>query len=169
MTKTKTKNPLRLALEDTLGSAGFSRKGDSWFRRTDEVVEVVNLQKSQYGHQYYLNYALWLRALGEVNFPREEKCHIRMRAGSIVSSDAELVRLLNFESGANDLERRSGFASILTSEFLPFAASCRSLRDLQRLYEAGKFTGAMVLGTAKRLLADSSQPVVRPEEPGVCN
>lgn len=64
----KTKNPLRLALEDVLGPAGFTRKGDSWYRRSEEIVEVVNLQKSQWGAQFYLNYGIWLRALGEEPF-----------------------------------------------------------------------------------------------------
>jgi hypothetical protein len=107
---TKTTNPLRLALEDALGPAGFQRKGDSWFRRTDEVVEIVNLQKSQYGPLYYLNYALWLRALGEEQFPREERCHVRMRADNIVSSEAQLARLLDLRSDLGESERRLGVA-----------------------------------------------------------
>ena len=148
----KTTNPLRLALEDVLGPAGFSRKGDSWFRRTDEVVEVVNLQKSQYGHQYYLNYALWLRALGEESFPKEEKCHIRMRAGSIVSSEEQLVRILDFDSDATDTDRRSEFAKLLAFEFLPFADNCRTLAGLRSLLMAGRLNKAMVHAASKRVL-----------------
>jgi Domain of unknown function (DUF4304) len=152
---TKTTNPLPLALEDVLSPAGFSRKGDSWFRSTDEVVEVVNLQKSQYGHQYYLNYALWLRALGEMRFPKEEKCHLRMRVGSIVSSEAQLARLLDFEADATDTERRTGFASLLTSEFLRFADNCRTLAGLRSLLDAGKLRKAMVHAASKRVLNSS--------------
>ncbi|MEW6747808.1 MAG: DUF4304 domain-containing protein [Planctomycetota bacterium] len=153
---TKTRNPLRLALEDVLGPAGFSRKGDSWLRRTDEVVEVVNLQKSQYGNQYYLNYGLWLCALGEDAFPKEEKCHIRMRAGAIVSSEAQLGRLADLESIVSDSERRAGFARLITDEFLPFADACRTVSGLRSFLEAGRLKKAMVHVRAKATLSRSS-------------
>lgn len=152
---TKSTNPLYLALEDVLAPAGFSRKGDSWFRRTEDVVEVANLQKSQYGHQYYLNYALWLRALGEETFPKEEKCHIRMRAGAIVSSKAQLDRLLDLETDAADNERRSEFADLLTSEFMPFAGACRTVKGLRSLLETGRLRKAMVHVAAKAALSSS--------------
>lgn len=148
----KTTNPLHLALEDVLSPAGFLKKGDSWFRRADDVVEVVNLQKSQFGHQYYLNYALWLRPLGEATFPKEEKCHIRMRANAIASSEAQLGRLLDLESGAPETERRSEFANILTAEFLPFADACRTVNSLRSLLESGKLKKAMVHKAAKEVL-----------------
>jgi hypothetical protein len=149
---TKTANPLRLALEDALGPAGFSRRGDSWFRRTDETVEVVNLQKSQYGHQYYLNYAVWFRALGEEAFPKEERCHVRMRAGAIVSPEAQLGRLLDLESGVADVERRSELADLLAREFLPFADACRTVKGIRSHFEAGRLKKAMVHVRAKALL-----------------
>jgi Domain of unknown function (DUF4304) len=152
---TKRANPLQLALEDVLSPAGFSSKGDSWFRRMDETVEVVNLQKSQYGRQYYLNYGIWFRALGEESFPKEERCHIRLRAGAIVSSEAQLGRLLNLESGVADVERRSEFANLLTREFLPFADACRTVKGIRSHLEAGRLKKAMVHVRAKALLSAS--------------
>ena len=92
-----TTPPLRLALADALGPAGFTRKSGSWFRRSDEVIEVVNLQRSQWGEPYYLNYALWLRALGELPFPGEHTCHVRWRAEDVMGRDAPLARLLDLE------------------------------------------------------------------------
>jgi hypothetical protein len=155
---TQTTNPLHLGLDDVLGPAGFARKGDSWFRKTSDVVEVVNLQKSQYGRQYYLNYALWLRALGEESFPKEEKCHIRMRATAMVSSDsvADLGRLLDLESSVADTERRSRFAILLTQELLPFADTCRTVHGLRSLLQAGRLKKAMVHVRAKALLSAES-------------
>ncbi len=149
---TKTTNPLKLAIADALGPAGFSRKGDSWYRKTDEVVEVVNLQKSQYGPQYYFNYALWLLPLGEAAFPKEEKCHIRMRADDIVSSETELERLLDLEAANSDAERMFKVAALLKLEFLPFADGCRTIRGLRLFLETGKFRKSMVHFSARQLL-----------------
>jgi hypothetical protein len=152
----KTTNPLRLALNEALGVAGFSRKGDSWYRQNAEILEIVNLQKSQYGNQHYLNYALWLKALGEPAFPKEEKCHIRMRVDDLSSSREQLVRLLDLETDVPELERKAALIILLNSEFLIFAANCRSLADVRALYHAGKFNKAMVLAAAKRVLTDQS-------------
>ena len=147
----KTKNPLSLALEDVLGPAGFTRKGDSWFRRTEEIVEVLNLQKSQWGRQYYLNYALWLRALGEAPFPRHEQCHVQMRASAFLPPD-DLARLLNLESDLTDAERRAALAGLLTSGFLPFASTCRTVSGLRSLLGTGKLKQLLVLAVANPIL-----------------
>lgn len=150
----KTTNSLRLVLNDVLPAAGFSRKGDSWFRRTDEVVEVLNLQKSQHAHQYYLNYALWLRALGEEPFPKEENCHIRMRVSAIVSSEERLASFLDLDSEVE--ERQSGFSALLINELLPFAESCRTIHGLRSLLAGGRLKRAMVQARVKGILNPSS-------------
>lgn len=140
-----TTNPLRLALADALGPAGFARKGNDWLRRSDDVIEVVNLQRSQWGNQYYLNYALWLRALGEVPVPKEHTCHVRWRAERVMARDAPLARLLDLESGADEPERLAALARLLTSQLLPFTDTCRTIRDLQALLAAGTLEGATTL------------------------
>jgi hypothetical protein len=148
----KTTNPIRLALEAVLSGEGFSRRGDSWYRRSDEVVEVVNLQKSQYGNQYYINYALWLTALGDATFPKEEKCHIRMRVDITMTDAEQFACLLDLETDMPADERRITIAALLTSKFKPFADRCRSLAGLRELFADGRFRNAMVLIAAKRAL-----------------
>jgi hypothetical protein len=60
--------------------AGGEKKSGGWYWRSDEVVAVVDLQKSQYGPKYYVNVAFWLRAAGDEPFPKTWKSHIRMHA-----------------------------------------------------------------------------------------
>jgi hypothetical protein len=43
---------------------GFIRKGTTLRRDQAETIAVVNLQGSQWGGRYYVNVALWLKALG---------------------------------------------------------------------------------------------------------
>jgi hypothetical protein len=64
--------------------AGLEKKSGSWYGRSDEVISISNLQKSQYGPQYYFNQAFWLRQLGDERFPKENKSHIRARLGSLL-------------------------------------------------------------------------------------
>lgn len=70
--------------------AGFSKHSGSWYRDTDDVITVAELQKSQYGLQYYVNIALWLRPLGEAKTPKSRPptfaaashCLLEARTGS---------------------------------------------------------------------------------------
>ncbi len=149
---TKTSNPLRIVLEDVLSGSGFARKGDTWYRRTDEAVEVVNLQKSQYGQQYYLNYAIWLLPLGDATFPKEVNCHIRLRMDAIASSRERLARLLDLEADIPEVERKAALTAVLTDEFLPFAAGNRVIADVGARLKAGQLSKAMVTAAAKQLL-----------------
>ena len=153
----KTTNPIRLALEAVLSGEGFFRKKDSWYRRSNEVVEVVNLQKSQYGAQHYLNYALWLTAFGDATSPKEDKCHIRMRVDIIMTDAENFARLLDLEADMPSDERRITIAAVLTSEFIPFADQCRSLTGLRALFADGRFRNAMVLAAAKRVLINQER------------
>lgn len=65
-------NVIQATFDGFMKGAGFSKRSGSWYRISDEVITVVELQKSQYGLQYYVNLALWLRPLGEVKTPKEQ-------------------------------------------------------------------------------------------------
>jgi len=40
-------------LDETLGALGFKRKGTLWTRSVNDVYQSVEMQKSQFGEQYY--------------------------------------------------------------------------------------------------------------------
>ncbi len=67
----------RLAIEH-----GFRKRGArTWWRRTEDFVQVVNLQKSQWSKDIsYLNFALWPLEFGEPPTLAESKFHFRTRA-----------------------------------------------------------------------------------------
>jgi hypothetical protein len=65
----------RLALQH-----GFNRKRPrNWVRRTADFVQLVNLQRSQWSDERYLNFAMWALALGEPPTFVEYKFHFRTR------------------------------------------------------------------------------------------
>ena len=43
-------------LSEMLVPIGFKRKGNYWVVNGDEITKMVNLQKSQYGNSFYINY-----------------------------------------------------------------------------------------------------------------
>lgn len=104
--------------------SGFNKKSGSWYRRQDESIAVINLQRSQHSRAYYLNVALWLLALGEAEAPKEHTCHVRTRLARLVS-DAEAL------NKALDLEQCDGDRSAVVLDALSIAdallRACNSL------------------------------------------
>jgi hypothetical protein len=91
-------------LTDILGRqlkpAGFKRTADTWHLRNDDTILVLNLQKSPYGRQYYINIAAWLNALGAADVPKAHTCHIRCRWEDLVpnANEKHLEKLLDLEN-----------------------------------------------------------------------
>ena len=54
--------------EQSRGQAGFIKKGDSWYFNEAETILVANLQKSNFGKQYYVNLAVYVKQFGEERF-----------------------------------------------------------------------------------------------------
>jgi hypothetical protein len=70
---------------DEFGKASFgAKKSGSWYRRSDETIVVLNLQKSNYGPSYYVNVAIWLLAAGPADAPKPSHCHVQTRLERLV-------------------------------------------------------------------------------------
>lgn len=68
---------------------GFKRRGQrNWVRRTPDLVQLVNLQASQWAaDDNYLNFAVWPLALGEPPSYAESKFLFRIRAEDLGATD----------------------------------------------------------------------------------
>lgn len=52
------KKDLASILSEFLIPLGFKKKGNYWVKNRDEVNTIVNLQKSQFGNVFYVNYGI---------------------------------------------------------------------------------------------------------------
>jgi hypothetical protein len=152
-------NVIKDAFGSAMKKAGFQKKSDGWYRDTNEAVLVANLQKSNFGEQYYVNLGIWLKVLGEVPFPKEYQCHIRVRAATL-----EPERQKYWESEVFNLEHREILdagrfdlvQSFLETTALPFLLACGSLSELRRLHREGRFKGAAIMVRAREILQSQS-------------
>jgi hypothetical protein len=64
------RNAVQQAFDRFGQDAGFEKKSGSWSRAGDEVISISNLQKSQYGPQYFFNQGFWLRELDDERYPK---------------------------------------------------------------------------------------------------
>jgi hypothetical protein len=139
---------------DRFGSeAGFEKKSGSWFRTSSDVIEICNLQKSQYSPKYYLNVSFWLRELGDERYPKAHQSHIVARAESLVPSiESRLEELLDLEYAISDEVRIFELVALLNENLLPIFERAKTMSGLRSLAAEGTFRASGVRGAAQRVL-----------------
>jgi Domain of unknown function (DUF4304) len=149
------RNAVQRAFDQFGKEAGLEKKSGSWYGRSDEVISISNLQKSQYGPQYYFNQAFWLRQLGDERFPKENKSHIRARLGSLLPpADSErLEELLDLEYELPDEQRVNELVTWLGDRLLPLIERGSSVAGLRSMIDDGTFVHAGIRGPAQEVLA----------------
>ncbi|MDB0572943.1 DUF4304 domain-containing protein [Ralstonia solanacearum] len=138
---------IKMALGAPLIEAGFKKKSDSWYFGNDEVVLLVNIQKSQYGDQYYVNCGISVRSLGGVEFPKEQNCHIRFRLTAIFPEEKrkEFEALFDLESELfSDHQRSEEISRIVKNIVLPILQRCSYREGIVEAVRSGALANAMV-------------------------
>jgi len=114
-------------LNETLVDKGFKKKGDFWVDNRGEIVKMVNLQKSNFGNRYYVNYGYILKSIPLKN----EVMHVYNR---LTSADArkrgKIERLLNLETEISDDERIAQLKDVLIKNLLTKIQSINSEEDI---------------------------------------
>ena len=154
MNKKTDTNPIKTAFDDALKEAGFHKKSGTWYLEKEEVILVANLQKSQWGQQYYINLAIWLKRLEKNKFPKENECHIRLRAHSLSANDDEFFDIaLDLEEKTLTPEvRYEKIRSILSENVIPFLYRCGSVREIKEEFQKGHLSNAMIRKEVKHIL-----------------
>jgi len=151
----RTVDPVRAAVAAFARTHGFTRKATSWYRKQPDSIAVLDLQKSQYGHQYYVNVALWLLPLGSATTPKENQCQIRSRLGSLYPEDErEIAQLLDLESNINDDDRMARLG-IYLERVIPLYDAGATVGGLATDDGRRLLNQALVTGAAQRLIAGS--------------
>lgn len=76
-------NPLSSTLAAVATDAGFRSASGAWYRDVAVGVQVLELQKSEWGEQYYVNFGIYVRELGSARSPKLHHCHFYTRATSL--------------------------------------------------------------------------------------
>ena len=91
----------------------------------------VNLQKSQWGEQFYINLGIFLKALGNAKSPKENECHIRVRLSSLAEAREHLDSALDVESELTDEERTQVIGTAVRNTALPFLGDRSTLGGIR--------------------------------------
>lgn len=126
-------------------------KGQSFFLDGQDTIVVLNLQKSDFNEQYYVNVGIWLKALGSSTFPAENKCHIQASLTSLFAPEFDAIERACHLLSATE-EDLARLVSITKTVVVPFCVSCLHIHGLKERYGNGQFKGALVFKEANQLL-----------------
>lgn len=147
------RNVIQQTFDNFGKSAAMVKQSGTWYRNTNDVIQAMNLQKSQYGPSYYVNVGWWLRSLGDVKFPKDHQWHIGIRLESLAANRAEEVKaLMDLESGISEIERGRQLHELFESELRPVLDRTRSVDGLRALRREGWPKAAAVRGPAILIL-----------------
>ncbi|MDP1734048.1 MAG: DUF4304 domain-containing protein [Sulfuritalea sp.] len=99
---------------------GFRKSGPTWHRDCDRMIQVLNIQKSQWGDQFYINLGIYLKDLGSEVRPTEYRCHVRCRVEQLLDGEdfSNFNRLLNFDELAPLASRYKELRSLVAQSAL---------------------------------------------------
>jgi hypothetical protein len=152
----KTEEPdKRLEAEFTgiLKPLGFNKREKTWVRETAQCFCLVNLQKSRWGRQFYVNLGAFVKQLGsQVTAPQEQHCHFRVRLTNLLSDKAALERCLDFENEVAEEERLRTIGSALLHYGVEWLKSVETLEGIRERLVDQPQQGAAVTLSLKALL-----------------
>lgn len=135
-----------------LERAGFLKKSQSWFLNGKDVVLVINLQKSDWNEAYYINIGIWLKALGDMAFPKENQCHLSYRAESLFPEQRELI-LLGCSLEKSNPQMLIDLSNFFENRLIPFLHECTDENKLRELMSQGMLTKGLVMKEARLYLS----------------
>jgi len=91
--------------------------GATWFLDEGDFIRVFNIQGSQWSKCFYLNLGIYVKALGDIEKPKEYDCHFRARLGDFVPDRNRFNKLLDFENEIDDASRLSELKALIQYAF----------------------------------------------------
>jgi len=117
-------------VNDSLKSIGFNKKGSYYYKRSDEVICVIGIQKSSYSNCYYINLGYILKDLRpDLEFPREVDGDIRTRF--TFDANGKKVDCIDVEAIPNN----EYLMKALEDNILQFVDSTLSLEGIKELLQ----------------------------------
>ncbi|KZE92095.1 hypothetical protein AVP42_02888 [Agromyces sp. NDB4Y10] len=115
------RDPVQATFDEFGAKLGLEKRARTWYRRSPGMVGILNLQKSQWGAQYYVNVAFWFTALGAEEFPNEREAHVRSRLDAVLgqADAAELTALLDLDAPIREADRVTELLRVLGGELAP--------------------------------------------------
>jgi hypothetical protein len=143
------------AVGKPLTDAGFLYRSRTWHLDSSEVITLLNLQSSDYSSENYVNLGFFIKSIElHDNPPKENKCHVQIRAGAAFSDIAYDIKVLfdpkSTQEGGDQL---AGIHEVVSHRILPFLLEGSTVKGLKSMIDRKIFVNGLVMKPAiERLL-----------------
>jgi Domain of unknown function (DUF4304) len=142
--------PLESAIAPELKARGFKKKGRTWWRDGDVVIQVLNLQQSPFGDQLYVNLGVYLKRLGSEAMPAVNRCHIGVRLDRAANHHAEVASAtVNAPPGAAML-------SAVLVDGIAWFESVSTIAGIRSYLASGGASKGLVFASVRELAAEKN-------------
>jgi hypothetical protein len=145
------KKTFKKAIAGPFENATFVKKGQSWYLDGEDSIIVVNIQKSNFDEEYFMNVGIWLRGLGVALFPKENQCHLSCRIERLFPEDRELIRT-GFSLEKTNLQTLIDLLEFIKLKLIPFLEDCTKNYKLTEFMNTGRFKSGLISKEAKDFL-----------------
>lgn len=115
---------------------GFRRKGNSWYKTTEECIVLLNLQHSMWSSYYFVNLACFLRKQDEsISYPQEHRCPIRSRIPRFGANEEDYDQITDLENDMTNSEREKSIMNLLNNYCIPTLNELSSIEGIKRIFE----------------------------------
>lgn len=101
-----------IIVKDILTSYGFVFKKTSWYRTTNDFIQILNFQKSHFSNKFYLNIGIDETQEGRPIYKPEYQFPVRLRIDMLLSNK-ELMQSLDFEKDYPETNRQDELNAIV--------------------------------------------------------
>lgn len=142
---------LKKVVSGQLEPIGFSRSGSVWRRSSDELVTIVELQKSNYDRTYFVNVGFYFKSIGAEHEPPMHHCHIQSSMEDFLTSPSDAKALLISSTEWNPSDHAAALSELF-GELAKTLTRLRSRDALGRAFQAGQFERSFVMAVAEKIL-----------------
>lgn len=118
---------------------GFERAFEGWFMQSDEVIHILELQKSNFSNSYYLNIKIYIQgALGNNYIISKEL--VKKDTGDIFLRPPDTYsRLFDLEFPLENEDRKNKLQDLFNQYIVPFIRNTKTKNKIKETYETGTF------------------------------
>ncbi len=145
---------IKKAFGDPLIADGFQRKGSTWRRLEDRLIQAVELQKSDLAESWYINIGFFIRSGDPSNtLPPVHHCHFYYRLDSIfLDHRIRIHKLLNLDIPMDLDERLEELSALSKDTIIPFLKGLRNEEALKGAFTKPWFENGLVTLKGRNLL-----------------
>lgn len=130
-------NDFKKLFEEIAKEYDFKRAYEGWFKEFPEIIQVLDLQKSNYGNYYYLNIKLYIQGVFGSKYVKSKQL-VKIDGGDVFLRQPDnYSNLLDLDAPLEKNERKEGLRRMFNEFIMPFSNKTTTKEEIKELHRKG--------------------------------